>query len=149
VHWNIHHKIKVITAASPSEPQRDMSQLVRAHVGGRVLDRMAAAQRVATGPKEARDAQTPAADSSSKWEAWSLLARGKEAARRGDPGSAFEFLLAAAEYDPQQPDTWLWLAAVAPSREVAINCLHTALHLQPGNPHALQGLAYLGEAGDN
>lgn len=104
------------------------------------------------GSREAADQQAEGAPTrtAAGREGSELLHRAQAAALRGDRAGARRLLLQAAELDPTNETTWLWLAGVTEEPEQAITCLEQVLLLDPNNLRALQGLEEILEryAGD-
>lgn len=70
-----------------------------------------------------------------------LLIEGVARAKEGDKGQARSLLLEASELDPTNELIWLWLAAVAESKEDTIQYLERTLEINPNNERALAWLA--------
>jgi len=75
------------------------------------------------------------------------LARGIQAAKRGDRIAASNLLYEVVDREPKNEIAWLWLSYVLDSEEDRRICLENVLTLNPHNRYARQGLARLnGEA---
>lgn len=71
------------------------------------------------------------------------LAKGIEAAKRGDRVAARHILYAVLDAQPRNETAWLWLSYVVESVEDRQICLENILLLNPHNAYARQGLAEL------
>jgi tetratricopeptide (TPR) repeat protein len=72
-----------------------------------------------------------------------LLRRGITAAQAGRREEARQLLLHVVELDERNERAWLWLSGVVDSRDDRRVCLENVLAINPGNPHARQGLRHL------
>ncbi len=80
-------------------------------------------------------------------EARELVERGIAAARGGQRRVAAGLLARALKLDPRDERAWLWLSEVVDDPEQRAFCLHAVLRINPHNPHAHRGLAYLARQG--
>lgn len=71
------------------------------------------------------------------------LQQGITAARAGRRGEARNLLVRAIQSDPRSEDAWLWLAGVVDDPVYARKCLQQVTQINPRNPQAQQGLAWL------
>jgi len=72
-----------------------------------------------------------------------LLKRGIAAAKAGRREEARQILLHVVELNERNERAWLWLSGVVDAREDRRVCLENVLTINPGNPHARQGLRRL------
>jgi hypothetical protein len=71
------------------------------------------------------------------------LYEGAVALRNGDKQRAQELLLQVVEADETCVEAWLWLSGAVDDPEDQRTALENVLALNPGNPYAEEGLAYL------
>ncbi|GIV87958.1 MAG: hypothetical protein KatS3mg055_0476 [Chloroflexus sp.] len=72
-----------------------------------------------------------------------LLYEGAQALVSGDKARARELLLELVELNEQIPEAWLWLSGAVDDPEDQRVALENVLALDPDNPYAQEGLAYL------
>ncbi|MBO9339189.1 hypothetical protein [Chloroflexus sp. Y-396-1] len=72
-----------------------------------------------------------------------LLYEGAQALVRGDKERARALLLELVELNEQIPEAWLWLSGAVDDPEDQRVALENVLALDPDNPYAKEGLAYL------
>jgi len=80
-------------------------------------------------------------------EARELVERGIAAARGGQRRVAAGLLARALKLDPRDERAWLWLSGVVDDPAQRAFCLQAVLRINPQNPHARRGLAYLERQG--
>lgn len=80
-------------------------------------------------------------------EARDLVERGIAAARGGQRRVAAGLLARALKLDPRDERAWLWLSGVVDDPAQRAFCLQAVLRINPNNPHARRGLAYLERQG--
>ncbi len=80
-------------------------------------------------------------------EARELVERGIAAARGGQRRVAAGLLVRALKLDPRDERAWLWLSGVVDEPAQRAFCLQAVLRINPANPHARRGLAYLERQG--
>ncbi|WP_322511957.1 hypothetical protein [Chloroflexus sp.] len=80
-------------------------------------------------------------------EARDLVERGIAAARGGQRRVAAGLLARALKLDPSDERAWLWLSGVVDDPAQRAFCLQAVLRINPNNPHARRGLAYLARQG--
>jgi hypothetical protein len=80
-------------------------------------------------------------------EARELVERGIAAARGGQRRVAAGLLARALKLDPRDERAWLWLSDVVDDPAQRMFCLQAVLQINPTNPHAHRGLAYLKRQG--
>ncbi|MDW8213647.1 MAG: tetratricopeptide repeat protein [Roseiflexaceae bacterium] len=71
------------------------------------------------------------------------LQQGIAAARAGQRAQARQLLARAIQADQYNEDAWVWLAGVVDDPAHARQCLQQALRINPLNPQARQGIAWL------
>src|SRR5688572_21261417 len=74
----------------------------------------------------------------------SIMRLGIEAARAGDKEEARNLFRLLTREQPDNPQSWLWLAGVAEDREEKRAALERVLTLEPTNDLARKGLQALG-----
>lgn len=72
-----------------------------------------------------------------------LLQQGIAAARAGRRSEARAMLMRVVEADERSELGWLWLSGVVDDPEDIRTCLHNVLDINPSNPNAKQGLAWI------
>ncbi|MEJ5345692.1 MAG: hypothetical protein WHS83_12345 [Chloroflexus sp.] len=72
-----------------------------------------------------------------------LLYEGAQALVRGDKERARALLLELVELNENIPEAWLWLSGAVDDPEDQRVALENVLALDPDNPYAQEGLAYL------
>ncbi len=72
-----------------------------------------------------------------------LLQQGIAAARAGQRAQARQLLVHAIQADRYNEDAWVWLAGVLDDPADVRRCLQQALRINPLNPQARQGIAWL------
>ncbi len=72
-----------------------------------------------------------------------LLQQGIAAARAGQRAQARQLLVHAIQADRYNEDAWVWLAGVVDDPADMRRCLQQALRINPLNPQARQGIAWL------
>jgi hypothetical protein len=72
-----------------------------------------------------------------------LLERGAAAVKAGRKEEAEQLLRQVVEEDPENEYGWLWLSAVVSGIDAQRECLHRVLDIDPLNPYARHGLAFL------
>jgi tetratricopeptide (TPR) repeat protein len=80
-------------------------------------------------------------------EARELVERGIAAARGGQRRVAAGLLARALRLDPRDERAWLWLSDVVDDPAQRMFCLQAVLQINPANPYARRGLAYLQRQG--
>lgn len=71
------------------------------------------------------------------------LQQGIAAARAGQRAQARQLLVRAIQADQYNEEAWVWLAGVVDDPAHARQCLQQALRINPLNPQARQGIAWL------
>lgn len=118
----------LLLRASSLEPSNDLVWLWLAHLAASTTDRVHYLRRVL-------DAH-PRHEVASSELAGVLATQGIEAAKEGNKPQALRLLEEAVELDPNREESWLWLAAVAVTRERQRECLERVLSLDPNHRHA-------------
>src|SRR5512133_2838783 len=72
-----------------------------------------------------------------------LLEQGISAALTGRREEARALLTQVVEADDRNEQAWLWLSGLVEAPEEMRTCLENVLHLNPANPKAQQGIAWL------
>jgi twitching motility two-component system response regulator PilG len=119
----------LLLRASSIEPSNDLVWLWLAHLAASTTDRVHYLRRVL-------DAH-PGHEVASAELAAVLTSQGIEAAKAGNKPLALRLLEESVELDPNREESWLWLAAVAATRERQRECLERVLSLDPNHRHAL------------
>ncbi|NNJ13566.1 hypothetical protein EKD04_024890 [Chloroflexales bacterium ZM16-3] len=68
---------------------------------------------------------------------------GAVALTQGDKQRALDLLMRVVTEDEEIPEAWLWLSGAVDDPEDQRTALDNVLALEPGNPHALHGIAVL------
>ncbi|HXU30597.1 MAG TPA: response regulator [Thermoanaerobaculia bacterium] len=119
----------LLLRASESEPGNDLVWLWLAHLSTSPADKASYLRRVLAIHPGHEVARAELADA--------LRSEGVAAAKGGARRRARELLESSIELDDGKEDSWLWLAAVAETKEQRRACLERVLAIDPGHRHAL------------
>lgn len=119
----------LLLRASESEPGNDLVWLWLAHLSMSPTDKASYLRRVLAIHPGHEVARTELADV--------LRGEGVAAAKSGSRRRARALLESSIELDPGKEDSWLWLAAVAETKEERRRCLARVLAIDPRHRHAL------------
>ncbi len=119
----------LLLRASESEPDNELIWLWLAHLSTSPADKTSYLRRVLAIHPGHEVARAELADV--------LRAEGVALARAGSRRRARELLEGSLALDEGKEDSWLWLAAVAETREERRRCLKKVLEINPRHRHAL------------